>query len=86
MAFILGGGVGLYVTLGVRNPSAAILVASLVLPIATFYAIVSFLLEMPLYVFLVTTSMYGLYDCRHVDPGHFMSSTSPWDERGERKD
>ena len=59
VAFILGGGVGLYVTLGVRNPSAAILVASLVLPIATFYAIVSFLLEMPLYVFLVTTSMYG---------------------------
>jgi ABC-type transport system involved in multi-copper enzyme maturation permease subunit len=59
LAFILGGGVGLYVALGSRNPSTAILLASLVLPFATFYAITSFLMEYTLAVFLVTAVAYG---------------------------
>lgn len=59
LAFILGGSVGLYVTLGVRNPSPAILLASLLLPLATFHAITSFLLGHSLSVFLVSTSTYG---------------------------
>lgn len=59
LAFILGGGVGLYVSLGIRNPSPAIAAASLCVPFATFYAIVSFLRDMPLAVFLVMTAAYG---------------------------
>jgi hypothetical protein len=59
LAFILGGGVGLYVSLGARNPSAAIGVASILVPFATFYAITSFILEHTLSVFLVTAAAYG---------------------------
>lgn len=59
LAFILGGGVGLYVSLGIRNPSPAIGAASLCVPFATFYAIVSFLRGMPLAVFLVMSIAYG---------------------------
>lgn len=59
LAFILGGGVGLYVSLGYRNPSPAIALASLALPFCTFYAIVSFLLGFNLPVFLVTAVAYG---------------------------
>ncbi|MCA9266949.1 MAG: hypothetical protein KDA41_00685, partial [Planctomycetales bacterium] len=59
VAFILGGGVGLFVSLGSRNPSAAIATASLSVPFATFYAIVSFLRGMPLAVFIVMCAAYG---------------------------
>jgi hypothetical protein len=59
LAFILGGGVGLYVSLGVRNPSPAIGVASILVPFATFYAITSFMMEHTLSVFLVTVAAYG---------------------------
>jgi ABC-type transport system involved in multi-copper enzyme maturation permease subunit len=59
LAFTLGGGVGLYVALGGRNPSTAIGVASFLCPLATFYAITSFLLNQMLAVFLVTVAAYG---------------------------
>jgi ABC-type transport system involved in multi-copper enzyme maturation permease subunit len=59
LAFILGGSLGLYVTLGYRNPSPAIQVASLLLPLATFYCITSYLLQHFLAVFLVTVLSYG---------------------------
>ncbi|MFT5527685.1 MAG: ABC-type Na+ efflux pump permease subunit, partial [Pirellulaceae bacterium] len=59
LAFILGGGVGLYIALGYRNPSHAILLASLLLPFATFYAITSFILKQEFYVVLVTVMIYG---------------------------
>ncbi len=60
LAAILGGGVGLYVALGVRNPSPAITLASLTLPFATFFAITSFLLRnQEMTVFLVVTVAYG---------------------------
>lgn len=59
LAFMLGGGIGLYVALGARTPSTAIGVASLLCPFATFYAITSFLLNYTLGVFLVTAGMYG---------------------------
>jgi hypothetical protein len=49
----------LYVALGVRNPSTAIGLASFLCPLATFYAITSFLLEYTLGVFLVTAAAYG---------------------------
>jgi ABC-type Na+ efflux pump permease subunit len=60
LAFIMGGSIGLYVSLGFRNPSSAIFWASLFLPIATFYAIVSFVLgDQELWVFFVVTAVYG---------------------------
>jgi ABC-type Na+ efflux pump permease subunit len=60
-AFMVFGGVGLYAVLGLRNPSTAIGVASFVCPIATFYAITSYLIvpPSPLAMFLVTTAAYG---------------------------
>ncbi len=59
LAFILGGSVGLYYALGLRNPSTAILVASLLLPWMTFNAITSFLLGRTLSAFTVTCGTYG---------------------------
>ncbi|MEZ6118039.1 MAG: hypothetical protein R3C28_15910 [Pirellulaceae bacterium] len=58
LAFIVGGSIGLFVALGVRNPSPAILLASLVLPFATFYAITSYMLGQPLATFLVSGTAY----------------------------
>lgn len=59
LAFIVGGSAGLYLLLGYRNPSAAIQLASLLLPVATFHAVTSFLLHHTLAVFLVVTLTYG---------------------------
>lgn len=60
LAFIMGGSIGLYVALGFRNPSSAIFWASLMLPIATFFAIVSFVLrDRELTIFLVIVVTYG---------------------------
>ena len=59
LAFMGGGALGLYVALGARNPSVAILVTSLVCPAATFYAITSFLLGYTLGPFLVVLAIYG---------------------------
>ncbi len=59
MAFIVGGGVGIFVSLGIRNPSPAIGVASIILPIATFFAVTAFLIGHWSDVFLVTNAAYG---------------------------
>ena len=59
LAFILGGGVGIYIALGGRSPSAALSIASLLLPFATFYAITSFLIGHNLPVFLIVSTAYG---------------------------
>jgi len=58
-AMIGGGSVGLFVSLGLRNPSSAILLTSVALPFATFYSITSFILQKSLAVFLVTSGAYG---------------------------
>ncbi|MDR2438658.1 MAG: ABC transporter permease subunit [Planctomycetaceae bacterium] len=58
-AFMVGGGIGLYVTLGARNPSAAIASASFSLPIAVFYIITSMLLGKYLLVFAVLVGIFG---------------------------
>ena len=55
----VGGGVGMYASLGVRNPSPAIGVASFACPSATFYAITSYLQESNLGVFLVIVATYA---------------------------
>ena len=59
LAFIVGGGVGLYVALGAGNPSKAIAASAIVAPFATFYAITSFLMDKQLSVFLVIAGTYG---------------------------
>ncbi len=59
LAFIVGGCVSMYVALGSRKPSAAILAASIFLPPATFVAITSFLLGHVLSVFLLIAGFYG---------------------------
>ena len=59
LALMIGGGIGLYVALGARNPSTAIGVAAFLCPFATFYAITSFLLDYTLAVLLVTVAAYG---------------------------
>jgi ABC-type transport system involved in multi-copper enzyme maturation permease subunit len=59
LGFIAGGGIGLFVALGWRNPSQAIFWASLALPFATFFVITSFLIHDYDRVFLVTVAAYG---------------------------
>lgn len=56
---ILGGGSGLYIALGSRNPSPAITASSFLLPFLSFFAITSFLLrDQELTVFLTVTVSY----------------------------
>jgi hypothetical protein len=59
LAFMVGGGVGLYAVLGAKIPSAAIGLASFLLPLMTFYAITSLLLGFYHYVFVATIIAYG---------------------------
>lgn len=59
LAFIVGGSVGLFVALGIRNASSAIGWASLALPLATFFAITNFLVDHLATAFLVTAATYG---------------------------
>ena len=57
--FMIGGGIGLYVTLGARNPSSAIATASFILPIAMFYIITTMLLGAYHLVFVVLVGAFG---------------------------
>ncbi len=60
LAIILGGGTGLYVAMGSRNPSPAIGLAAFGLPFLTFFAITSFILRnQELTVFSVVVAAYG---------------------------
>lgn len=59
LVMILGGGAALFASLGWRNPSSAIFLASFTLPLITFYAITQFLLQVDhLYVFFAITVGY----------------------------
>ncbi len=59
IACMVGGSLGLYSALGLRNRSPAIGLASFILPLAMFVTITSFLLERYLTVFLVAGLAYG---------------------------
>ena len=59
IACIVGGSLGLYSALGLRNRSPAIGLASAVLPISMFVAITSFLLGHYMTVFMVVSFAYG---------------------------
>ena len=58
-AFMLGGGAGLFLALGYRNPSRAIWMASFATPFATFYVITSFLQDSFGAAFVVAVATYG---------------------------
>ena len=60
LAFMIGGSAGLFAALGARNPSQAIGLASLLLPVLTFVAITGFLQGDTLGVFLIVDFTYGL--------------------------
>jgi len=59
LAFMVGGGVGLYIALGARNPSSAIALASAICPFCTFMAISSFWQQKTLLAFWLTVGAYG---------------------------
>lgn len=71
LAFMVGGGVGLYVALGIRNPSPAIQVAAFGCPFAIFYAITSLLLGYTLAVFLVVAFTFGFTTAAMLIPALF---------------
>jgi hypothetical protein len=59
LAFIVGGSVGLFAALGIRNASSAIGWAALLLPFFTFLAVTYFLVDHVTEAFLVTAFIYG---------------------------
>ncbi len=69
LAIILGGGTGLYVAMGSRNPSPAIALAAFGLPFLTFFAITSFILRnQELTVFSVIVTAYGFATLAMIVP------------------
>ena len=58
LAFMLGGGIGLYVSLGAKNASPAIFCAAFTCPFLTFWAIASYLQDQTLAPFLVASVTY----------------------------
>lgn len=68
LACIVGGGVGLYVALGSRNPSPALALASGLLPLAMFFSITSMLLGRYLSVLLVMAFTYGFTTTSMIMP------------------
>jgi ABC-type transport system involved in multi-copper enzyme maturation permease subunit len=58
LVFILGGSVGLYLSLSAKNPAPALMIAAGTLPLLTFWAITSFLLGNTLSVCLVVSITY----------------------------
>jgi ABC-type Na+ efflux pump permease subunit len=59
LLFILGGSIGLWLSLTYRNPSPALTITAAILPFLTFYAITAFLLGGSLDVFLSISFAYG---------------------------
>jgi len=86
LATIGGGGIGLYAALGRRNPSAAITLGAFLLPLATFYALTSFLLGAGLASLLAVLGAYGFTIAALLVPAVFefdvaTGRTSTGDER-----
>lgn len=69
LAIILGGGTGLFIAMGNRNPSPAIAIAAFGLPFLTFFAITSFILRnQELAVFCVIVAAYSFATLAMVIP------------------
>lgn len=88
LAIILGGGTGLYVAMGSRNPSPAIALAAFGLPFLTFFAITSFILRgQEMVVFSVIMAAYGFATTAMIVPAlsefdFAMGRTRTVDEEG----
>lgn len=67
-ALLLGGFLGLYVSLGIRNPSGALALAALSTPFLTFWAIASFLMDYTLGVFLAVAVSYLFFTAALLVP------------------
>ncbi len=59
LLFILGGSLGLWLSLTYKTPSPALAICAWTLPFLTFYAITSYLLPDYLFAFLAMTITYG---------------------------
>lgn len=59
LVFILGGAIGLSISLTHKNPSPALTLSAFILPFFTFYVITGFLLHETLGIWLVLTGTYG---------------------------
>lgn len=59
LAFLIGGAIGLFVTLGYNMPSKAIAIASGLLPLAMFYSFTGAVLKSYLAVLIVVVLAYG---------------------------
>ena len=59
LGLMVFGGAGLYLALGVRNPSTAIGLASFACPLVTFYAIASLFLDQTHLAFVAMVAAYG---------------------------
>jgi len=57
--FIFAGSIGLYASLGRKNPSSAIAIVAICCPFFTFYCVTSYLLGQQLGPFLVSAAVYG---------------------------
>jgi ABC-type transport system involved in multi-copper enzyme maturation permease subunit len=68
---ILGGWGGLYLALGIRNPSPAIALTAFACPAATFVAITSYLNGQTLGVFTIATLAYGFATVAMLVPALF---------------
>ena len=71
LATIVGGGVGLYAAIGRRNASPAITLASFILPLATFYALTSFLIGAGLAALLAVVGAYSFTTAALLIPAIF---------------
>lgn len=87
LSLILGGGVGLFAALGARNPSSAMLTASILLPFATFYAITTFLLrDKEGLVLFVVAGAYGFTTAAMLVPAIYEFDIAMGRTRGDGED
>lgn len=68
LGFMAGGGLALFAALAWRNPSRAMMLACFSAPLATFYAITSFLLANHSGVFLATVGACGFFTAAMLVP------------------
>ncbi|TWT83032.1 ABC-2 family transporter protein [Planctomycetes bacterium CA13] len=87
LVMILGGGAALFASLGWRNPSSAIFVASFFLPLITFYAITQFLLQTDhLFVVFPLVVGYGFTTAAMMIPALSEFDVSLEKDRGTAED
>lgn len=86
LAFIVGGGIGLFWILGAHNPSPALFTASILMPVGMFYSLTSLLLKQYMGVFLVVVAIFGFAIAAMVIPAlseFSFSSVSPKSDSDE---